>query len=133
MDHYGLVIAAVGVWNTVLIAVAGYFIRRWMGVVEERGRINAQNISTNDERNKEKLAQVTAQTTKEIKDAIRENRTEYQKQSDEIKESIDKLAEHISIANGRTGKLEEKIAVQIALCKQRNDARRLTDPCGGSD
>lgn len=128
-QHTGWILAAVASWITFLIGVSGYFIRKWMMVVETRGITNARNIELSHEINKNRLAEFTAQTTKELKDAIHENRDEYRQSCAEIKLSIDKLADHVATANGRTGKLEERIAVQIALCQQRNRERSPFDPC----
>ena len=121
------------VWNAGLVALAGFFVRRWMGDVEDGRKTNAKRIEEGTEWTRKELEKTNDRTTAEIKEAIHENREVYEKQSSEIKDSINALSAHIAISNGRTGKLEERIAVQIALCKQRNDARRLTDPCGGSD
>lgn len=121
------------VWNAGLVALAGFFVRRWMGDVEDGRKTNAKRIEEGTEWTRKELEKTNDRTTAEIKEAIHESREVYEKQSSEIKDSINALSAHIAISNGRTGKLEERIAVQIALCKQRNDARRLTDPCGGSD
>jgi hypothetical protein len=132
-QHFGWIMAAVLSWMTFLVGVAGYFVRRWMAVVENRGITNAANIEANHEITKKHLAEFTAQTTQELKNAIHENRDEYRRSSSEIKDSIDKLSAHVATANGRTGKLEERIAVQIALCKQRNEGRRSNDSCERTD
>jgi hypothetical protein len=132
-QHFGWIMAAVLSWMTFLVGVAGYFVRRWMAVVENRGITNAANIEANHEITKKRLAEFTAQTTQELKNAIHENRDEYRRSSSEIKDSIDKLSAHVATANGRTGKLEERIAVQIALCKQRNEGRRSNDSCERTD
>lgn len=121
------------VWNAGLVALAGFFVKRWMGDVEDGRKTNAKRIEEGTEWTRKELEKTNDRTTAEIKEAIHANREVYEKQSSEIKDSINALSAHIAISNGRTGKLEERIAVQIALCKQRNDARRLTDPCGGSD
>ena len=121
------------VWNAGLVALAGFFVKRWMGDVEDGRKTNAKRIEEGTEWTRKELEKTNDRTTAEIKEAIHENREVYEKQSSEIKDSINALSAHIAVSNGRTGKLEERIAVQIALCKQRNDARRLTDPCGGSD
>jgi hypothetical protein len=132
-QHFGWIMAAVLSWITFLVGLAGFFVRRWMAVVENRGITNAANIEANHEITKKRLAEFTAQTTQELKNAIHENRDEYRRSSSEIKDSIDKLSAHVATANGRTGKLEERIAVQIALCKQRNEGRRSNDSCERTD
>lgn len=132
-QHFGWIMAAVLSWITFLVGLAGFFVRRWMTVVENRGITNAANIEANHEITKKRLAEFTAQTTQELKNAIHENRDEYRRSSSEIKNSIDKLSAHVATANGRTGKLEERIAVQIALCKQRNEGRRSNDSCERAD
>jgi hypothetical protein len=88
-------------WNAGLVAITGFFIKKWMEKVDT---------------------------------SISDNRTERKQEIKEVKESIDKLADHVDIANGRTGKLETKIEKQIALCTERNNNevcgrrnRRATD------
>jgi len=132
MDQYlTWMMAAVLSWITFLVALAGFFIRRWMAVVEDRGVTNAKNIEANHEITKRRLAEFTAITTRELKDCIHENRDEYRRSCGEIKDSIDKLSAHVATSNGRTGKIEERIAVQIALCQLRNKDRSLYEPCDG--
>lgn len=128
-QHFAWILAGTTGWITLLITVAGFFIRRWMTIVEERGLNNAAKIEANHETTKQRLAEFTAITTKELKDCIHENRDEYRVSCGEIKDSIDKLSAHVATANGRTGKLEERIAVQIALCQMRNKDRSPYDPC----
>lgn len=115
------------VWNAGLVAVAGMFVKKWMKDVETGRETNATAIKANDKDLRERLAKVTERTTSEIKEAIHENRVEYARQSGEIKESIDKLSDHVAVANGRTSKLEAKVATQIALCQERNSGTR--DDC----
>ena len=128
------------IWNTGLVAVAGYFIKKWMGAVELKGKHNAELIAKHTQWTQDELAKFTAMTTSELKDCIHENRTEYKEKSAEIIDSIKELSAHVSIANGRTTKNElatEKLAgvvkTQIALCKERNSGRRSTDHCMGSE
>jgi alpha-N-acetylglucosamine transferase len=60
--------------------------------------------------------------TTEIKQDIRDSRNENLRISAEIKGSIDKLAEHQAVANGRTGKLEGAIEKVTTLCEERSRA-----------
>lgn len=113
--------------NGTLLAIAVFFIRHWMNLVEDRARANAMQIKENDVQTRKHLAEVTARTTREIKEAIKENRVEYREQSGEIKGSIDKLSAHVSIQNGRVGKLEMALAEQVAACKIRQTQHRKED------
>jgi len=108
------------IWNTGLVAVAGFLIKNWMIKVEAGREVNAKAISDNDKALREKLEKSTEATAVEIKDAINNNLEEYRRSCSEIKKSIDKLSEHVATSNGRTGKLEERIAVQVALCELRH-------------
>lgn len=117
------------VWNAGLVALAGFFVRRWMGDVEDGRKTNAKRIEEGTEWTRKELEKTNDRTTAEIKEAIHENRVEYARQSSEIKDSINALSAHIAVSNGRTGKLEERIAVQIALCQLRNKDRLPYDPC----
>lgn len=121
------------VWNAGLVAVAGFFVKHWMSQVENGRKINAEKIDEDAQWTREQLSKTNERTTREIKEAIHENRMEYARQSSEIKESIDKLSDHVAVANGRTAKLETKVATQIALCQQRNKDRELYDPCERAD
>lgn len=113
--------------NGTLLAIAVFFIRHWMNLVEDRARANAMQIKENDVQTRKHLAEVTARTTREIKEAIKENRVEYREQSGEIKVSIDKLSAHVSIQNGRVGKLEMALSEQVAACKIRQTQHRKED------
>ena len=117
------------VWNAGLVAVAGFFVKHWMSQVEDGRKINAEKIDEDAQWTREQLSKTNERTTREIKEAIHENRVEYARQSSEIKESIDKLSDHVAVANGRTAKLETKVATQIALCQQRNKDRELYETC----
>ncbi len=64
-----------------------------------------------------------------VEKSITENRNERREEIKEVKDSIDALSGHVARANGRTATLETKVSTQIALCKQRNDGRRVGDRC----
>lgn len=113
-------------WNAGLVAVAGYMVKQWMTKIENRTDANAVNIAQQTETTQKNLAQFTATTVKELKDSIKENRVEANSRADTIIQSIDKLADHIAVANGRTSKLEGKLAMQLKLCDER---RRSGDKC----
>lgn len=117
------------VWNAGLVALAGFFVKHWMSQVEDGRKINAEKIDEDAQWTRKELEKTNDRTTAEIKEAIHANREVYEKQSSEIKDSINALSAHIAVSNGRTGKLEERIAVQIALCQQRNKDRELYETC----
>jgi hypothetical protein len=71
-------------------------------------------------RTAESVAEKAAIVSNEIKQRIEDNRAFYAQSSTDIKSSIDKLAEHVGIQNGRVGKLEIGLAEQIVVCKTRN-------------
>jgi len=100
--------------NGGLVGAVLFFGKKWMSKVEQTA-----------ESNRVELAAYSAKTHDELKQCIRENRDEYRFTANEIKESIDKLADHVAVANGRTGKLENRIEVQVALCAER----RKLDAC----
>jgi hypothetical protein len=102
--------------NAGLLAVAVFFIRHWMNLVEDRARINAMMIRENN-----------ISTRQELKEAIHENKAEYKSQSSEIKASIDKLSEHVATQNGRVGKIELELKEQVAACKVRQLQHRKDD------
>lgn len=107
------------VLNTGLVGAVLFFGKKWMSKVEQTA-----------ETNRVELATYTAKTHDELKQCIRENRDEYRFTANEIKESIDKLSDHVAVANGRTGKLENRIDVQVALCRERMK-RDACDAAGG--
>jgi cytochrome c556 len=109
------------------LAVVAFFIRHWMTLVEDRARTNAMRIEENDQRTRQHLAQVTDKTSREIKEAIHENREEYRLHSTNIKESIDKLSDHVATQNGRVSKIEAELREQVAACKVRQLQHRKDD------
>lgn len=109
-------------WNAGLLAVTGYFVKQWMGKMDKRADVNAENIAKQADITRQELAQFTATTTAELKESIGENRIEYNRRADSIIQSIDKLSDHMATANGRTAKLEGKLDTQLKLCDER---RRL--------
>jgi gas vesicle protein len=114
-------------WNAGLFAVAVFFIKRWMNAMEVKANVNAENIAKQSDWTSKELAKFTATTTEDIKDVIRENRAEYNRRSDSIIQSIDKLSDHMAIANGRTSKLEGRLETQIRICEERQ--RRQAARC----
>lgn len=106
-------------WNAGLVAIAGFFIKRWMNTMETKANVNADNIAKQAEWTSKELARFTATTTEDLKEAIKENRTEYNHKADNIIKSIDKLSDHMVVANGRTSKLEGRLETQIKLCEER--------------
>jgi hypothetical protein len=133
-------------WTGGLVAIAGYFIKKWMTSIENKHKESVIAVATvardtaaavatvardtaaavatvaRDTAaavatiNKETRDESTRQTA-EIKDGIKANRDEYIRVSGEIKTSIDTLAEHQRVANGRTGSLESKLERQVAICE----------------
>jgi Na+/phosphate symporter len=124
--------------NVTLVLIIGFFVRRWMNTVDanrkddkeqtERDRISdreevrraAEAVADKAARTAENVAEKTAIISNEIKQRIEDNRLFYAQSCTDIKSSIDKLAEHVGIQNGRVGKLETGLAEQIAVCKTRN-------------
>jgi len=106
-------------WNAALVAVAGFFIKRWMSTMESRANTNANNIARQSEWVSKELAGFAATTIDDLKESIKENRTEYNRRADTIIQSIDKLSDHMAIANGRTAKLEGRLETQIKVCEER--------------
>jgi ABC-type lipoprotein release transport system permease subunit len=112
--------SAIDIWylaiNASLATAVMYFGRKWMNGVEKTA-----------EKNRMELAKHTQQTNEDLKAMIRENRDEYKDKADSIIESLNKLSDHVAIANGRTSKnevaitrLEGELHTQVTLCKARN-------------
>jgi hypothetical protein len=144
--------------NGGLVTIAGFFIKKYLDRLENRGRLNAEGVEEAKKKAAEgveklrkvtadELAETTKQTaitlekinanmTRELRDAIHENRIEYKEQCVEILKRLDDVNAHMLIANGRTAKNELMIVkvegclkTQMALCKQRNSGRRSSDHC----
>ena len=58
------------VWNAGLVALAGFFVKRWMGDVEDGRKTNAKRIEEGTEWTRKELEKTNDRTTKEIKEAI---------------------------------------------------------------
>jgi len=85
--------------NAGLVGIIVFFGKKWINNVEATAESNR----------------------KEINDLIHENRDEYREGSRQIIESIKELSDHVATANGRTGKLEARISVIEAVCKERHN------------
>lgn len=111
------------------VSVNVYLLKKWMNT-RETAEINLRKEMINTTTKiTEDLSAKHKEATEEIKDKIAENKTFYSISYDKIEKGIDRLVEQQRIANGRTGKLEGIVKTQIALCKERNQGRRITDKC----
>lgn len=135
-------------WTTILVAIAGYSVKKWIAGVESKEKENSNSIVANEKYTSDKLAILTKDTSEKLAEftkttmdalqvAIHENRDDFRERTDEIIRRIDKLSDHVATANGRTTKnelaiteLAGNVKTQIALCKDRNNGRRATDKCG---
>jgi len=106
--------------NVALVGAVVWFGKRWMVGVERTANENRKDMFAHTEQTRTDLATLTAHTTEDLKTAIRENRDEHREKSKEIIDELKILSNHVAVANGRTSKLENKIAVQVALCEDRN-------------
>lgn len=102
------------IFNGGLVLLVCFLLKRWVNGIEKTA-----------ETNREELAETTAKTTTELKDAIRENRDEYRDTSTRIFDIIKELSDHVATANGRTAKLEGKIYTQMAICHERHGDREV--------
>jgi len=90
------------------LSITGYFLNKWIKDTAIAVKETADKLSIVTEQHGRDLAQVTEK-----------NREEVQATTRGIVNSIDRLADQVRIANGRTGKLETGLAVQLALCQER--------------
>lgn len=124
--------------NVVLVTIVIYFGKKWINGIEAKIKddkiASEESVSTlrND------FSNCMSESSKEVKEMIRENKDVYNQHSLEIKESINSLVEQVKIANGRTHKNElyienvkSMVKTQIALCQERNGGRRISDRCHG--
>lgn len=129
------------------ITITGYFIRKWMNNIENKHKESVLAVSKVAVDTASSVAQVARDTaaavaivakdtatavaqvskenrdetirlTTEIKEGIKTNREEYIRIGSGIKASIDILAEHQRVANGRTGSLETKLERQVTICEK---------------
>ena len=124
------------VGNAGLIAAAGFIIKKWIGDQESKVQKTANDLEEHTKDTSAKLAAFTKETTETLKESIKENREDFKERADTIIDRLEKLSDHVATANGRTTKNEIAISdlagnvkTQIALCKARNDGRRLSDRC----
>ena len=132
----------------VLVAVVGFLAKKYFDGLEDRGKLNADNIEEVRRKTAGDLAKATEKTltdiekrnaemTKELRMVIHENREEYKESHLEIIKRLEDMTEQMRTANGRTRKNELTIETvrglvhtQITLCKDRNTGRRASDRCG---
>jgi hypothetical protein len=102
--------------NMGLVGAVLYFGKKWMASVETTAILNRNELKKDIKDNHD-----------ELKKEIKENCDEYKHGSERITASIEKLSEHVAIANGRTAKLEGKIETQEKLCSELIYGRRQSD------
>jgi hypothetical protein len=90
------------------LSITGYFLNKWIKDTAIAVKETADKLSMVTEQHSRDLAQVTEKNREEVKNTTKG-----------IVNSIDKLADQVRIANGRTGKIETGLAVQLALCQER--------------
>jgi hypothetical protein len=139
-EQMGVYVAAVVVINGGLFRIAGFFVKKWMTKTEKTVETTASALSAVTLQQAKDLADVSTESRKDlaaataaialdIKTDLREHRADDVKRSDEIKLSIDKLADHVAESNGRTGTLETKVEVQIATCKEARTGSKKRGKC----
>ena len=132
-EQMGIYVAALVVVNGILFRTTGSFIKKWMEKTEKTVEATASALSSvtlqqakdladASTENRKELANATAAIALDIKTDLREHRVDDGKKSDEIKTSIDKLAEHIAAANGRTSKIEGAVREISTRCEERSRA-----------
>lgn len=97
-------------WNAGIVAVAGFFIKRW---------IDKTDMATNNLASSQNIASNTSR--QEIRDAL-----------DEMSGKLEKVYIEIRLANGRTAKIENKIEIQMALCDERHPGHHKLTHTGGA-
>ncbi len=91
-------------WNTGLLAVAAFFIRKWMSNIEDSNKlVHAEAKAAADLASKVALASKDEAANTCVK----------------IDESLERIYEQLKIANGRTAKLETAVEVQKVKCEER--------------
>lgn len=124
--------------NIALVTIVIYFGKKWMNGIESKIKEDKDLSDKNIDALKGDFSNCMTESSRELKEMIRENKNVYNQHSLEIKDSINSLVEQVKIANGRTHKNElyienvkSMVRTQIALCQERNGERRSSDKCHG--
>lgn len=96
-------------WNTGLVTVTGYLIRKWMDKQEQGTEQNSADVKATAK----KLAD-------DLKITVTEHRAEIKAASDEMNEGLKEIYNQLRIANGRTSKIEGGLETVKALCQERH-------------
>lgn len=99
-------------WNAGLVTVAGFLVKRWMDRIDEERRI--------DRLENKKTASDLATA---LKEQVEEHREDLKSHSMELSTGLGKIYDQLRVANGRTGKIEQSLEVQKALCEERMKMR----------
>jgi hypothetical protein len=100
--------------------IVGFFIKKW---------INGVDINSSESR-KELLEIIKEFKTEnkdtfvEIKQQIKDNKNDREKGLDEIKILTGDIFNQLRLANGRTGKIETGLAVQVEKCNERTEVEK---------
>jgi len=114
-----------------MLGIVSHFIKKWMQQTDDTTKTTAtalasvvlqhsKDIQTASEKSRIELSIETAKIATDVKEVLKEHRDDDRGRSNEIKTSIDKLSEHVAIANGRTGKLEVAIKEITTRCEERS-------------
>uniref|UniRef100_A0A6M3IZC0 Uncharacterized protein n=1 Tax=viral metagenome TaxID=1070528 RepID=A0A6M3IZC0_9ZZZZ len=87
-----------GAWNTILVGIAAYMVKRWM---------DRQELTTKE--NKTDVIQM-----------IKENKDEVRQDAQDLNDTLNGIFSQLRIANGRTAALEGKVETMSAVCEERH-------------
>lgn len=97
------------VWNAGLIAIVGFFLRKWIG-----------NIETSTKEAALELIKTARELRAETKETALALAAETLKEAGSLGLKIDHIYDELKTANGRMGKLETAVCVQKALCEEKH-------------
>ena len=87
-----------GAWNTILVGIAAYMVKRWMD--RQEATISLNKI--------------------EVMKMIEDNKNEVRADAKELNLTLNGVFHQLRIANGRTAALEGKVETVSAVCEERH-------------
>ena len=104
-------------WNTGLVGITGFLVKRWMDKQEEGVTQNRRDAKD-----------AAKELADDLKASVIEHKAEIKDTNREINENLKGIYDQLRIANGRTSKLESKIETVTgnietvkAVCRERHN------------
>ena len=96
-------------WNTGLVGVTGYLVKRWMDKQEDGAT-----------QNRKEAKDAAKELADDLKASVIEHKAEIKETNKEINDNLKGIYDQLRIANGRTSTIEGEVKMVKAVCRERH-------------